>query len=311
MSHLFISYAHKDKQHLQGLLTWLKDNDFTDNQIWYDNIEGGDNWREEISSALDEAFAVVVIVTVNSMQSYYCTYEWSYALGQGIPLIPLLFDDVPAKDFHAPLAAKQYIDCTQEIPTTLKPTIRQHKSIPPQTKTINGMVYDAIELTHRRFFVLCWLEFSGYFPDELYIDVMGYFSDEAGIALKKLNKIMLENMYAIRGRQYRYCWQIIEFLEVFSELDHIYRAIPFYKNDYFETKASTRFKKEWLPAYKYFDTYDWWEKSTNRYFNSKQPYRWEIFAEIVRVFPDIDSGIVEDMIENALEHLEDTQDNNE
>lgn len=314
MSHLFISYAHKDKQHLQGLLTWLKGNDFTDNQIWYDNIEGGDNWREEISSALDEAFAVVVIVTVNSMQSHYCTYEWSYALGQGIPLIPLLFDDVPAKDFHAPLAAKQYIDCTQEIPTSLKPTIRQHKSIPPQIKTINEMVYDAIELTHRRFFVLFWLgKHNASLSDDLLMDVIGDFSAEADKTLKIINGLMLERAYTIKGRQYRYCWLIQGFLAEISELRQIYRDrnVHFHRRDFFEEILISRFENEWLPAFKYFDADDWWERTTHRYFTSELLFRGEIFSEIVRVFPRFFSTDVEYMVDDIMEKLKRDQENNE
>ncbi|MEO1288703.1 MAG: toll/interleukin-1 receptor domain-containing protein [Chloroflexota bacterium] len=90
MSHIFISYAHADRHHLDQLLDWFKENDFAEHEIWYDAIEGGDNWRDEISASLDEAYAVLIIITENSMESHYCTYEWSYALGQGIPLIPLL-----------------------------------------------------------------------------------------------------------------------------------------------------------------------------------------------------------------------------
>ena len=76
MSHIFISYTHADKSHLDNLVAWLRNNGFAEHELWYDhNIQGGSNWRDEINSALDEAFAILVIVTANSANSLYCTYE--------------------------------------------------------------------------------------------------------------------------------------------------------------------------------------------------------------------------------------------
>ena len=89
MSHVFISYDHDDKSHLDRLVVWLQNNGFNEHEIWYDQaIEGGNNWREEITAALDESFAVLVIVTNNLVKSIYCTYEWAYAQGSNVKVIP-------------------------------------------------------------------------------------------------------------------------------------------------------------------------------------------------------------------------------
>jgi hypothetical protein len=94
MSHLFISYSHKDKIQRDQLLTYLKSNGFSDKDVWCDDkdIDGGDYWRQSIDTALEESFAVVVILTENSIQSHYVTYEWSCALGKGAKIIPLSFE---------------------------------------------------------------------------------------------------------------------------------------------------------------------------------------------------------------------------
>lgn len=304
MSHLFISYAHKDKDILATLLTYLKDNDFTDNQIWYDNIDGGDNWRDEIASALDDAFAVVVIVTKNSMVSHYCTYEWSYALGQDIPLLPLLFDDVPTKDFHAPLAAKQYLDCTNEIDPNLKVTIKEHTSTPPQVKIINQMVHEAIELTHRRYFILTKVGSYRYDSDYIYSDSRVIFYEEANNTLNVLNQLMLDKRFAFSGRQYRYCWRIIQFLEQFSDLRNEDRGhFASETDDSFMNYLAPKFEDEWLPAYKYFagHEYSWWERTAYRYFKediSHENIRLSIFGEILRAFPDLHVHDVESLVDS-------------
>lgn len=49
------------------------------------------DWRFEIDDAIRAADAVIVIVTPHAAKSIYVTYEWSLALGFGIPVIPVIF----------------------------------------------------------------------------------------------------------------------------------------------------------------------------------------------------------------------------
>jgi hypothetical protein len=118
MSHVFISYNHIDTTQLNTLVHYLTENNIN---IWYDaHLEGGDNWRDEISVAIDEAYAMVIIVTQNMLNSHYCTYEWSYGMGTGIPVIPLIFEDVNITEIHAPLRNKQFVNCTKAVPEVVK-----------------------------------------------------------------------------------------------------------------------------------------------------------------------------------------------
>lgn len=310
MSHIFISYSHKDRDILNTFIAYLKEQDFTDNQIWYDNIEGGDNWRDEISSALDEAFAIVVIVTKNSIESHYCTYEWAYALGQGIPLLPLLFDEIPAKDIHAPLASKQFIDCTTEIPSNLKEKIKENESTPPQVKIINQIVYETLELTHQRYFILTKIGQYRFDDEYIYDSTRRIFYQESLNALTKVNQLMLDKRFAFSGRQYRYCWRIIQFLEEFSDMRYKERNhFPRIEDDYFMNNLASKFEDEWLPAYKYFAGREirYWERTSYRYFNfdlSRESSRSSVLGEIIRAFPDLHVHDVTEIIEN----LKDAQD---
>jgi hypothetical protein len=121
MSHVFISYSHhpEDKNKFDQLLSVLKENGFKDDgddrNIWYDTrgIEVGEDWRIQIDSALENSFVIVVIVTPNSLKSFYVLYEWAWAIGNEIPAIPITFGNIdPIQlpiDFKHPLyERKQY-----------------------------------------------------------------------------------------------------------------------------------------------------------------------------------------------------------
>ena len=55
-----------------------------------DDIDPGDEYRQMIDEALRKARAVVIVLSPESCESMYVTYEWAYALGRGIPVIPVL-----------------------------------------------------------------------------------------------------------------------------------------------------------------------------------------------------------------------------
>jgi len=78
-----------------------------------DDIRAGGDWREAIDTALREAAAVVIVLSPNSATSEYVTYEWSFALGAGIPVIPVV---VKRSKLHPRLEALQHIDFTMETP---------------------------------------------------------------------------------------------------------------------------------------------------------------------------------------------------
>jgi HEAT repeat protein len=61
--------------------------------IWMDAyIEPGSIWKQAIDNAINDSIAILVIITPESLKSQYVTYEWSYALGKGKKVIPLLLE---------------------------------------------------------------------------------------------------------------------------------------------------------------------------------------------------------------------------
>jgi hypothetical protein len=297
MSHLFISYAHADKAHLDRLVTWLRENDFAEHELWYDkHIEGGNNWRDEIASALDEAFGVLVIVTSTSVKSLYCTYEWAYAMGQGIPTLPLVFDKVEMADVPTPLTSKQFTNCVESIPDYLKEQVTRLKSVPPPVAALNKMIYETILDTHRRFFILGWLDIE---PSALEMagNVFPHFISKASEAHQVLQTLMVDKGFVFTRQQYRLCWKLMDFLQIFSKLRNTH-------DKYFQEQLFSRFEDEWLPIFEYFEYFEVkrrqrWRQRTRRFFDDDlqdEFVRMEVMAEIMRAFPDFDVDMVNRLV---------------
>jgi len=89
MTHVFISYASEDRELAREVRSRLSN---AQKQGWLDStsiIIGGD-YRQEIDKAIRTAAAVVVLLTPHSVRSQYVTYEWAFALGAGVPVLPLM-----------------------------------------------------------------------------------------------------------------------------------------------------------------------------------------------------------------------------
>ncbi|MEO1164977.1 MAG: toll/interleukin-1 receptor domain-containing protein, partial [Chloroflexota bacterium] len=87
MKHVFISYKREDVEFVFELEQQLKQADV---DVWTDaQIQAGQNWRSKIDDALQDAFAVIVVMTPEARTSEYVTYEWAFAMGLGKPIVPL------------------------------------------------------------------------------------------------------------------------------------------------------------------------------------------------------------------------------
>jgi tetratricopeptide (TPR) repeat protein len=103
---VFVSYSHAYEGFIEELLEKLHDADF---EVWTDKqIPEGDEWVNSIDKAIQESFAVIVIITPEAMNSSYVTYEWSMAIGLGLKVLPILLEDTP--EIHPKLEKIQYLD---------------------------------------------------------------------------------------------------------------------------------------------------------------------------------------------------------
>lgn len=106
MAHVFISYAHTDSDFVALMKLELEKSGFT-TWVDHDRLQAGEDWRVGIDEAIQGAFAVIAVMTQEAYQSQYVTYEWAYALGMGVKVIPLMLRETA---LHPRLEALQYLN---------------------------------------------------------------------------------------------------------------------------------------------------------------------------------------------------------
>ena len=109
VQHIFISYQHDDSDFAELLIQRVEKAGFV---TWIDNgqLHAGDDWRATIDQAIQEAHAIIVIMSPQAKASEYVTYEWAFAWGAGVKVIPVLYKQTP---LHPRLEALQYLNFTQ------------------------------------------------------------------------------------------------------------------------------------------------------------------------------------------------------
>jgi len=146
MSYIFISYNHDDGDFADNLKEKIKEAGF---EPWIDiaGLRAGEDWRAEIDQAIKEALALIVVMTPKAKESEYVTYEWAFALGAGVKVIPILLKPT---DLHPRLGALQYLDFTnrmarpwdkliealQQAVDHAPHTIRLPPDVPPEIKRV-------------------------------------------------------------------------------------------------------------------------------------------------------------------------------
>jgi 5'-nucleotidase / UDP-sugar diphosphatase len=108
---VMISYRHLDAEFAHRVEAHLLSSGF---RVWIDTaITPGNDWREDIATAIRESAAVVFILTPASVQSKYCKEELYFASGLGKPIFPIVLEDAfdaMAGGAKTILQRKQWID---------------------------------------------------------------------------------------------------------------------------------------------------------------------------------------------------------
>jgi hypothetical protein len=74
-----------------------------------DRLRPGADWRAEIDEGIRAASALIVVMTPKARRSDYVAYEWAFALGVGVQVIPLVLKPTP---LHPRLELLQGLDFT-------------------------------------------------------------------------------------------------------------------------------------------------------------------------------------------------------
>lgn len=107
MPQIFISYQHDDVDFAENLKHRVEQAGFT---TWMDDrLHAGEEWRESIDQAIKESLALIVVMTPAAKASEYVTYEWAFAWGAGVRVIPIMLKQTP---LHPRLDSLQYLDFT-------------------------------------------------------------------------------------------------------------------------------------------------------------------------------------------------------
>ncbi len=112
MAHIFISYCRSDSNFAQLLENMLKDAGFL---TWRDqDVGAGDSWRDEIDFSLQASDTAILVMSPASKASAYVNYEWAFAIGAGIRVIPLLLG-LRREELHTRLSGLQWLDFSDPI----------------------------------------------------------------------------------------------------------------------------------------------------------------------------------------------------
>ena len=94
--HVFVSYKHEEKEFADTLIRQLQMAGFA---VWVDTeqLRAGENWREAINFAIHYSFVLILVITPEARESQYVTYEWAFAQGAGVKVIPTLLRPTPGR----------------------------------------------------------------------------------------------------------------------------------------------------------------------------------------------------------------------
>jgi HEAT repeat protein len=110
MGHVFISYDSEDGDFVIEVIRQLEDAGF---RIWsqHAQLRAEGEWRESIDDAIRDAFALLVILTPKARESEQISYEWTFGLGVGTNVIPLIRQET---DLPSRLDAMRKLDFTDD-----------------------------------------------------------------------------------------------------------------------------------------------------------------------------------------------------
>jgi HEAT repeat protein len=94
MAHVFVSYDRENRDFAEVVQAKLERAGHK-TSMDLDLLSAGDDWQDKLDAAIRASDAVVVIMEPEARASDYVAYEWAFALGAGVRVIPLEFRTTP------------------------------------------------------------------------------------------------------------------------------------------------------------------------------------------------------------------------
>ena len=110
MAHVFVSYDRDDRDFAEVVQAKLERASHK-TSLDLDILRAGDDWQDKLDSAIRGSDAVVVIMSPEARASDYVAYEWAFALGARVKVIPL---EYRATQFPPRLDGLHRLDFTEK-----------------------------------------------------------------------------------------------------------------------------------------------------------------------------------------------------
>jgi len=137
----FISHSKVDGDFAELLQLRLEKDGFA-SWIDTDRLGPGVDWRQEIDNAINNAPAIIAVMSPEARESEYVTYEWAFAWGCGKRIIPLMLRQTP---LHPRLATLQFLDFSNRISRPWSKLIAALKEPEVKPKSQNNSGHDSAE----------------------------------------------------------------------------------------------------------------------------------------------------------------------
>ena len=97
--HVFLSYSRDDRDYVDKLVAYLGASAVP--VLFDDHLAPGDQWLDDLRRGIEEAAAVVVLMTPAAEQSDWVQIEIQQAREAGRPILPLLLEGQPFRSLRS------------------------------------------------------------------------------------------------------------------------------------------------------------------------------------------------------------------
>jgi hypothetical protein len=122
---VFVSYAHRQRVVVDRLVSDLRRNRV---KVWVDErLQSGDQWRNELASAIARTNALVVVVSADSIASEWVQWEVGEAKKANKPVLPIMFENCDLPDWLSSIqyakAHENYENAVRELAERARQTL--------------------------------------------------------------------------------------------------------------------------------------------------------------------------------------------
>ncbi len=146
MPDLFISYARGDGAFVDALIKGLHQRDL---EVWIDrsDIPPTAEWMEEIIAAIEDANAVLVMLSEPWLSSEICAIELNHAVKLGKRIIPVALADIPPRSAPDALRRLQWVRVAPDRPAEeiVEPVVQAIATDPDHLRTHTRLMRRALD----------------------------------------------------------------------------------------------------------------------------------------------------------------------